>query len=75
MNRLTLQRLSRLRLKEARVLLREGMYPGAYYMAGYVVECALKACIAKQTSRHDFPDKQRAFDCHTHKSLLGKWEF
>src|SRR4051812_3900534 len=66
-NRLALQRLARLRLREARLLLREEMYPGAYYMSGYVVECALKACIAKQTARHDFPDKQRGYDCFTHK--------
>ena len=26
-------------------------------MAGYAVECALKACIAKRTQAHDFPPK------------------
>jgi hypothetical protein len=31
------------------------------------VECALKACIAKQTKRHDYPDKQLAQKCYTHK--------
>lgn len=30
---------------------------GAYYLAGYAVECALKACIAKQTKRYEFPPK------------------
>lgn len=29
-------------------------------MVGYSIECALKACIAKQTKKHDFPDKQVA---------------
>jgi hypothetical protein len=40
---------------------------GAYYLAGYAVECALKACIAKLTAVHDFPPP-RAFvqDCYTH---------
>jgi hypothetical protein len=30
------------------------------------VECALKACIAKLTKRHDFPDKKRATDSYSH---------
>ena len=33
---------------------------------GYSVECALKACIAKQTKRHDFPDKDLAKKTHVH---------
>jgi HEPN domain-containing protein len=33
------------------VLLEAGLYAGAYYLAGYAVECALKACIAKKTAR------------------------
>ena len=33
------------------------MFRGAYYLAGYAVECALKACIAKRTLAHDFPPK------------------
>jgi len=38
-------------------------YSGAYYICGYVVECALKACICKKTSQLDFypsPDESRA---------------
>jgi len=35
-------------------------------LAGYAVECALKACIAKLVGLHDFPDKQLANDSHTH---------
>jgi hypothetical protein len=35
-------------------------------MAGYAVECALKACIAKRINRHDFPDKKLINDSHTH---------
>jgi HEPN domain-containing protein len=66
MNRADLQRLARMRIGEARVLLRSGRYEGAYYLAGYAVECALKACIAKQTPRYDFPDKDRVQKSHTH---------
>lgn len=43
-----------------------GLYDGAYYMAGYAVECALKACIAKETRRHQFPDKKRVDSSHSH---------
>lgn len=66
MNRLDFQRLARRRLKEARTLLKNGGYDGAYYLAGYAVECALKACIAKQTQRHEFPDKTRVLDSYSH---------
>jgi hypothetical protein len=47
MDRKDLQSLSRWRLLEARALLRAGLPNGAYYLAGYSIECALKACIAK----------------------------
>ncbi len=49
------------------MLLRDECYDGAYYLAGYVVEFALKAVIAKQTTRHEFPDKKRALESHTHE--------
>lgn len=60
------QKLSNLRVREARVLLRAGLFDSAYYLSGLSVECALKACIAKATKRHDFPDKQVAIDSWTH---------
>lgn len=55
MNRADFQKLSRLRIREAKVLLDSNNYAGAYYLTGYAVECALKACIARQTKRYDFP--------------------
>jgi HEPN domain-containing protein len=66
MKRSDLQRLSRIRSKEAKSLLDKGFYDGAYYLAGYAVECALKACIAKQSQRYEFPDKARVLDSYTH---------
>lgn len=42
-------------------------YPAAYYIAGYSVECAIKACIANQTKQYEFPDKARATDAFQHK--------
>ncbi len=44
-------------MREAKALLDRKCYEGAYYLAGYAVECALKACIAKRTLAHDFPPK------------------
>jgi hypothetical protein len=57
MNRTDFQKLTELRLNEANTLLGGKCYEGAYYLTGYAVECALKACIAKQTQQHDFPIK------------------
>lgn len=47
-------------------MLRIGLADGAYYLAGYAVECAIKACIARGTRRFEFPDKQRANSSYTH---------
>jgi len=66
MNRNELRRLSRIRLKEARVLLKARCFDGAYYLCGYAVECALKACIARATRRYDFPDLEKVKASYTH---------
>jgi HEPN domain-containing protein len=68
-DRSELQALSRIRAKEAKALLDLGLYDGAYYLAGYAVECALKACIAKETKRYEFPDKRRADSSYTHSLI------
>lgn len=47
--------------------MRGGNVEGAYYLTGLAVECALKACIARNTRRHDFPPNQSAIkDIYTH---------
>jgi len=66
MNRSDFQRLAGLRLNEARALLDAGLPDGAYYLGGYAVECALKACIARRTQEHDFPDKRLVEKSYTH---------
>jgi uncharacterized protein YjaG (DUF416 family) len=38
-------------------------------LAGYSVECAIKACIAKGSRRHEFPDKQRVEAGYSHNLL------
>jgi HEPN domain-containing protein len=64
--RTDLQKLANLRIEEAEALLKARKYSGAYYLAGYAVECALKACIAKKTKRHDWPNKDLVSKCFTH---------
>jgi HEPN domain-containing protein len=66
MNRNDFQRLAEVRLVEARFLLDAGFPDGAYYLAGYAVECALKACVAKGTQQYDFPDKKLVEKSYTH---------
>jgi HEPN domain len=69
LNRTDLQQLADDRVLDAEALLNAGRWSGAYYLAGYAVECALKACIAKQTNLHDFPDKSAAQKSFTHDLL------
>ncbi|MBA3972827.1 MAG: DNA-binding protein [Candidatus Solibacter sp.] len=69
MDRKQLQDLSRVRLKEASALLELGLADGAFYLAGYAVECALKACIAKGTRRGEFPDRKKVESSHSHNLL------
>ena|SRR6185437_16837675 len=69
MNRRDLQELSRIRLKEANALLKLGLPDGAFYLGGYALECALKACTARTTQRGEFPDKNKAISSYSHDLL------
>ena len=64
-NRLDFQKLAHVSVREARALLDAGLFAGAFYLAGYAIECAPKACIAKRTKRYDFPKKD-ANKAYTH---------
>ena len=55
MNRAEFKKLALTPLDDARVLLKNRRYSAAFYLAGYAVECSLKACLAKKTRRFDFP--------------------
>ena len=70
MNRTDFQRLATARLADAKALFEAECWPGLYYVSGYAVECAMKACIAKQTRAEDFPDKETATKCHTHNLAI-----
>jgi len=75
MNRADFKQLAQCRLEEAEVLLRNRKFSGAYYLAGYSIECALKARVAKQTKNHDFPPEPnyiREIYSHDLEHLLKK---
>jgi hypothetical protein len=81
LTRTDFQRISRTRLREARFLLRNNMFDGAYHLTGLALECALKACISRRRRAHVFPDKDFAKQCYTHDlnnllklaELTGQW--
>jgi HEPN domain-containing protein len=60
------KKLSELRIAEAKLLYQAGHYCGAFYLAGYAVECALKAKIAKDLRKHDIPDPKAIEQTKTH---------
>jgi HEPN domain-containing protein len=65
-NRADFQKLALIRLEDARTLVRGGRWEAAYYLSGYVIECALKACIARSTKRYDFPERSLLQGAYTH---------
>ena len=68
MNRAEWQQLSTERIEDARALLAASRWPGAYYLAGYSLECALKSCVLAYVDRTGiiFEDKKYAEKCWTH---------
>ena len=68
-DRETFQQLAETRLVEARVLQENGHPSGAYYLAGYAVECALKAEISKRFKANEIPDKSLVNSVYTHKLI------
>jgi HEPN domain-containing protein len=75
MNRADFRQLAQCRLEEAEVLFKSRKFSGAYYLAGYSIECALKARIARQTKQHDFPPEPnlvREIYSHDLEQLLKK---
>ena len=66
MHRSDFQKLAECRAGEAEALLQARCYSGAYYLAGYAIECALKACIAKKFRAKDIPEKGIVARIYTH---------
>jgi len=75
MNRTDLQLLADTdaRVADAQALLQAGRWAGAYYLLGYAVECAIKACAARQFRQDEIPDKTVVNGFYTHRldRLLG----
>lgn len=61
-----LQTLSATRLNDAQLLFEHGRWASAYYLAGYAVELALKACAASQFAADAIPDRKLVQELHTH---------
>src|ERR1700680_175338 len=65
--RTELRQLAEDRIADAAILLAAGRWSGAYYLAGYALECGLKACIARLTNKEAFPrDRKFVEECYTH---------
>lgn len=67
MNRTDLQLLADTRVADAEALLQAQRWPAAYYLLGYSIECALKACAARQFRQDEVPDKTVVNDFYTHR--------
>jgi HEPN domain-containing protein len=66
-----LHRLAKVRLQDAQALLGRKRWSGAYYLSGYVIECALKACLLKHLGESDSVFGVQGYlkqlaDCWTH---------
>lgn len=61
------------RAKDIDVLIKNRRYSAAYYLSGYIIETALKACIAGKTRKNQFPDKETVDASYTHDldKLMG----
>lgn len=66
LNQTLLRQIAEERLLEARALFDAKKWSGAYYIAGYALECGFKARIASYTQQYDFPDKDLAQKCYTY---------
>jgi hypothetical protein len=67
-NRARLRQLAEDRIQDAACLLAGGRWAGAYYLAGYALECGLKACIMVyvKNSGAIFVEKKFSEKCWTH---------
>ncbi len=67
MDRGQLQQLAELRLEDAEALIASGRWAAAYYLLGYCLECALKACVARQFRTDEVPDRKLVNAFYTHR--------
>jgi HEPN domain-containing protein len=70
------QQLAQTRVKDAEALLNAGRWSAAYYLAGYAVECGLKACVVayvENTPEIVFQERRFSEKCWVHdlEKLVG----
>jgi hypothetical protein len=68
-NRSDWQKLAAERIADARALLKAGRWGAAYYLAGYAIEAALKACVLARLAPEPeivFDDRRFSEKCWTH---------
>ncbi len=68
-----LKELAKLRLEEAETLFNAGLYDGAVYICGYVIEFALKARICQLLDINEYPSSGKlksAYAVHDFEQLL-----
>lgn len=61
-----LKALSEARFGDAESLLAANRFSAAYYLAGYAIECGLKAVISLAFRQHVIPSRKFVADIHTH---------
>lgn len=68
-----LRAIAECKLDDALLLFENQRYSNAYYLVGYAIECALKACIARQVLAETIPDKGFINAVYTHRfdALIG----
>src|SRR4029079_7336555 len=59
-----LQALAQAKIDDAILLYNNQRYSNAYYLAGYAIELALKACIASQFTADTIPDQSFGVDIY-----------
>jgi HEPN domain-containing protein len=68
-----LEKLADAKLRDAQILFNNERWANSYYLAGYALELALKACVAKQFQAETIPDRKFVIAIHTHQyaALIG----
>jgi hypothetical protein len=68
-----LETVAQCKFDDSLLLFEHGRFSNSFYLAGYAIECALKACIARQLLPETIPDKSfvNAFYTHKFDALIG----
>lgn len=66
LKRTTLQGVAQAKFDDAFILMKHHRFSNAYYLAGFAIEIALKACIAKRFEADTIPDKALVADLYIH---------